>query len=152
MRRRPSSRLLVIDPDGRVLLFHFVFTSGARAGDACWATPGGAVEPGETFAEAACRELHEETGIVIHDAGEHVAEREFVLQLPDGERVMAEERFYVVRSAGCALSTQGWTAWERQVMADHHWWSIDELRAADEVVFPEDLVSILARVSAGARQ
>lgn len=94
MRRRPSSRLLVIDPDSRVLLFRFVHDYGPLAGQTYWATPGGGVEEGESFADAARRELFEETGIRVDDVGQHVAEREFVLQLLDGEYVTAEERFF----------------------------------------------------------
>ena len=35
---------------------------------------------------------------------------------------------------------------EREVMVEHRWWSASELGATDEVVFPEDLVDILADV------
>ena len=64
MRRRPSSRLLVIDRDNCVLLFRFAFNRGQLAGQNYWATPGGALEAGENFADAGRRELFEETGIL----------------------------------------------------------------------------------------
>lgn len=147
MRRRPSSRILVLDHANRVLLFRFVFTTGALGGQDYWATPGGALEPGETFAEAARRELFEETGIVTHAVGEPVAEKEFILQLANGERVVAEERFFLVRIVDpMPLSREQWTSGEREVMVEHRWWSPSELCATDEVVFPEELVDILARV------
>jgi 8-oxo-dGTP pyrophosphatase MutT (NUDIX family) len=147
MRRRPSSRLLVLDGAGRVLLFRFVFTAGALAGRAYWATPGGAVESGETFAEAALRELFEETGIVAHDVGEPVAEKEFVLQLTSGERVVAVERFFVIRMvAPVQLSRDRWTPAERDYMVEHRWWSVSDLRTATEVVFPENLIDMLVSV------
>ena len=53
--RRDTARLIVRDPEGRVLLFRF--TPDNRA--PFWATPGGAVDPGETHAQAARRELME---------------------------------------------------------------------------------------------
>ena len=145
MRRRPSSRLLVIDRDNRVLLFRFVFKSGPLAGQNYWATPGGALEAGESFADAARRELFEETGILRDAVGQEVA-REFVLQLHDGEYVVAEERFFLVRVAGQSVSRDHWTPIENEVMTDHRWWSVEELTSTNETVFPETLVAILASI------
>jgi 8-oxo-dGTP diphosphatase len=146
MRTRPSARLLVLNPDGKVLLFRFVFRSGGWAGRQFWATPGGGLEEGETFKDAARRELREETGIDVADPGPSVAYQEFVLPMPAGEDVLAQEHFFVVRADGTGLSRDGWTALEIDVMSEHRWWSLRDLEETGETVFPKDIVGILTRV------
>jgi 8-oxo-dGTP diphosphatase len=146
MRRRPSSRLLVIDRNNRVLLFRFAYHRGPLAGQSYWATPGGALETGESFADAARRELFEETGILTDAVGQPVAELEFALQLPDGEYVMAQECFFLIRATCQTLSRDHWTPLENEVMVDHRWWTVVELTSTGEVVYPETLVAILASV------
>jgi 8-oxo-dGTP pyrophosphatase MutT (NUDIX family) len=145
MRRRPSARLLVLDRARRVLLFRFVFRDGALAGENFWATPGGALEAGETFEQAAIRELREETGLAVESVAPHIDEHVFVLRLPDGEEVIAVERFFVIAADDPVLSRAGWTALERQVMAEHRWWTVDELRRTDATVWPKALAEMIER-------
>jgi len=149
MRKRPSARLIVLNAQGEVLLFRFDHRKGALAGRSYWATPGGAVEEGETFAEAARRELLEETGIKVDAVGPKIGERNFVLQLDSGEHVLAEERFFLVRTDGETLSRDGWTAGEMAVMADHRWWSKEAIAATTETIYPENIGQMLAK-SGGA--
>jgi len=52
---RATAVAVVQDPEGRVLLMR-------RADDGRWCLPGGGIEAGETWAEAAQRECLEETG------------------------------------------------------------------------------------------
>ena len=59
LQHRRSARIIVLDPEGRVLLFRHAGSKGRSF----WATPGGGLEDGETFEQAAAREALEELGI-----------------------------------------------------------------------------------------
>jgi len=144
MRKRPASRLLVINPEGRVLLFRFTHHEGPLAGKDYWATPGGGLEAGESFEDAAIRELKEETGIQVAHPGAQVGQRAFTLQLADGELVYADERYFVVRTDMALVRREGWSKSESEVMTDHRWWSIHELKSTSETIWPERLAELLS--------
>lgn len=114
MRRRLSARFLIVDQAGRVLLFRFVDARGPLSGQDFWGTPGGGVEDGETLEQAALRELQEETGLRRESVGPEIARREVALQLPDGEHVLQDERFFLVRVVDNALSQEGRTGFGRR--------------------------------------
>jgi ADP-ribose pyrophosphatase YjhB (NUDIX family) len=143
MRHRPSSRLLVLSPDGRILLFYFEHASGPLAGKSFWATPGGAVGPGENYETAARRELREEVNPLSHHMGAEIARRAFVMQMPDGEEVLAEEAYFLVRTGVTEPSKAGWTPLELEVMKKYKWWSRSDIAATKESIYPADILAIL---------
>jgi len=142
-RLRPAARLLVLDPEERLLLFRFT-----PEGTSFWATPGGALDPGEDYATAAARELREETGIAA-DVGPEVARRHVEFVTLEGDPVSADERYFLVRVDDCTLSSDGHTELERRVMTAHKWWNRADLIASDEIIYPEDIVALLDRVVLG---
>ena len=144
MRIRPTSRVLVVDAEHRLLLFRYRHVDGPLAGLEFWCMPGGGLDPGESFEAAARRELFEETGLAVEDPGPQVARRAYAMLMPDGEQVFADERFFLVRTADAALSQDGWTELERQVIVEHRWWTLPELRAADHQIWPQDIADLLA--------
>ena len=143
---RPSARILLLDPEGRVLLFRFAAPDRLPF----WATPGGALDPGETFEACARRELREETGLDL-DCGVEVARRLAEFVSLEGVPVAADERYFLVRTDSEEIATTGHTELERRVMRDWRWFSRDALAAHDEVFFPTDLLAMLDRLDQGAR-
>lgn len=83
----------VRDPDGRIALVRNGWSDG-------WILPGGAVEPGENPAEAARREVREETGLDATVEGPLVVlDQSYVAESDGDERFTAS---YVVYSASAA--------------------------------------------------
>jgi 8-oxo-dGTP pyrophosphatase MutT (NUDIX family) len=143
MQQRPSSRLLVINRHHHLLLFRFEHKAGPLGGQAFWATPGGALDEGESYEEAAHRELFEEVGLKVEDVGRQVAQRTARFAVPSGALVVADERYFLIQLDELAVSNANWTQLEHEVMTAHHWWSQSELQRTSEQIWPEDLEGIL---------
>ncbi|USI73351.1 NUDIX hydrolase [Sphingomonas morindae] len=137
---RPAARILLTDAAGRVLLFRF--TPEDRP--PFWCTPGGALDPGETYAEAARRELREETGLDC-PCGPELFRREVEFVTLEGVPVHADERYFRVRCDTLAIDTSGHTALERRVMGTWRWFDPAELETFPEPIFPTDLAAMLDR-------
>ena len=80
---------------------------------------------------------------MVAAVGSPIASREFVLQLPVGERVAADERFFVIAATDETVQRAGWTPQEVEVMYDHKWWTAGELEVTSDTVFPNDLANML---------
>lgn len=138
---RPAARLLLIDPQDRLLLFRFV----ANDRSPFWCTAGGAVDPGESYPDAARRELREETGLDL-DPGEEVARRHVDFISLEGVPVTADERYFLIRAPHDRIETHGHTELERRVMQEWRWFTRTELGGWPERIFPNDIVVMLDRL------
>ena len=141
---RPAARILLVDGDGRLLLFRFTPEDGRPP---FWCTPGGAVDPGESYEEAARRELYEETGIIA-DPGPQIFRREVEFLTLEGVEVTADERYFLVRTDAREIDTAAHTELEQRVMQQWRWLTPGDLAALGERYYPEDLADIIAEVSA----
>jgi 8-oxo-dGTP pyrophosphatase MutT (NUDIX family) len=148
MRERQTARVLLLDPDDRILLMkgRLPFDPAAPA---VWFTVGGGAEPGESVFETAAREIIEETGLTDAQLGPVVWYAEALLYDRKRRPVHFKERFVVARTAGGSLSQAGWQPLEREFVEDLRWWTLGELVLTDETVYPEGLAELLADVLAG---
>jgi 8-oxo-dGTP pyrophosphatase MutT (NUDIX family) len=143
---RPTARVLLLDDADRLLLLKGRLPQAA-AGTESWFTVGGGVEPGETFLEAAAREIVEETGITDFTLGPVVWVREGVLHIP--HPMLFREQYVVARCGAAEAVRHGWTELERDLIDEVRWWTAAELMTTRDRVFPPGLAQLLPPVLAG---
>jgi 8-oxo-dGTP pyrophosphatase MutT (NUDIX family) len=137
---RPSARVVLFDPDQRVLLFR-VTEPGRPTAKPFWIT-GGGVEGEETFEECARREVLEETGIEDVELGPVVWLREHTW--PWGKLwIHSVERFFAGRTRQPVVRTHLQLQHELQFLSEHRWWTPDEMRSAEERLVPAEMAQLL---------
>ena len=148
MNRRIAARLLLLSPAERLLLPRGEGGPIAEAAESFWFTVGGGLEPGESAADAARREIIEETGLTDAVLGPSVWYSEQILTF-EGALTLFAETFFVAHARNEALDDAGWTELEREMIREWRWWSLEDIAASDEVIFPVGLADLLGAVIAG---
>jgi 8-oxo-dGTP pyrophosphatase MutT (NUDIX family) len=138
LRLRPAARLIVLDPQARALMFRY----DVPGRDPFWVTAGGEVDPGESFEDAARRELFEETGITA-EPGPQIARMTPEFITVQGEPVQADERFFLIRVAEAKIDTAGHTETEQALMTQHRWFTLAELEDWPEAIYPAELAAMI---------
>ena len=139
-RKQRSASRVVVRSEGRVLLFKD--TDPGVPGSGWWVTPGGGIDPGETAAQAAIRELFEEAGLVISekDLIGPIAVRDVAHGYSD-QILVQQETFYAIDVVRFTVDTTGFTEEERLKMVDSGWFTVEELACL--TVWPAQLVQLL---------
>ncbi|OBK06815.1 NUDIX domain-containing protein [Mycobacterium sp. 1245852.3] len=158
LNHRTSARVVLLDETGAVLLLCGSDPALAeRHAPKWWFTVGGEVQQGERLAEAAARELAEETGLRVAPAEMigPVWRRDEVFEF-NGSLIDSEEFYFVYRTRRFEPSRTGRTELERSYIHGHRWCDaadIAQLVAAGETVYPMQLSGLLidAAALAGGR-
>lgn len=143
---RRTSRILVVDPSGAALLFLTAAPDSSRF--ARWITPGGGVDPGETHAQAAVRELFEETGLRVDDLGPSIHSLDFAVSWDEADHDHGHAEYYALRVAERFVpSSANWTAEEHVDVTAHRWATAEELRSGSEPYEPAHLPDLIRLVA-----
>ncbi|TJZ97132.1 NUDIX hydrolase [Actinacidiphila oryziradicis] len=137
--QREAARVIVMDDADRILLLRYDENGGF------WATPGGSLDLGEDHDTAARRELREELGVDDVEMGPQLAERSQVHHV-GGRPAHQVERYYLARIDPAAVDPA--RATQPDGIGVRRWWTLDELRATDQTVYPVGLASLITDVLA----
>lgn len=108
-----------------------------------WVTPGGGAAAGESTAEAARRELLEESGldVPVEALGEVRMRRRTRFEF-GGARYLQDEDYYLLYGPAFDVDTSRWSPLERESFVEWRWWPISELRTTGDRYFPEQLADL----------
>jgi 8-oxo-dGTP diphosphatase len=138
--QRKASRLILLDSERRVLLFRHRRDNR----ETFWAPPGGGLESGETFEQAALREASEElgmSGFPVTFLWERTTD--FIYK---GNLAHQHECYFLIHGELPDRSEGVRKFHDQEGILEMRWWTATELESTSDVVFPEELASELRKI------
>lgn len=140
LHQRRAGRVILLDSQNRLLLLQG--HDPALRTSQWWFTPGGGAEADETERDAALRELHEETGLLLESVEGPIWTRHASFDF-NGDHYEQSEQFFFARIDSHDVERSGWTALEHDTVLTTHWWELAELATTDEVIYPMGLAGLV---------
>lgn len=147
---RNAVRVVLTDAGGRILLFHALTPD--QTPDGWWELPGGGIDPGESYLDAAVREIREETGLILEPgAVGPPAWRRDTTWKSRGVRRLQHEVVVRARVPGNRpdITADGQTPQELEDYVDVRWWELDEIIRSELRFYPGQLPELLPAFLAG---
>lgn len=138
---RRSARGVILNQNGQILLFKFVFER-SHGQKVLWITPGGGLKPNEDYEAALVREVGEEAGFALKTVGPWIWTRCIPIEGVD-PRFISYERYFLVKPGDVQVSIHNFTATEKNTFRGYGWWDIDAIRASDEEFAPPNLAKLV---------
>jgi 8-oxo-dGTP pyrophosphatase MutT (NUDIX family) len=157
VRKRPAARVMVLDPDDRLLMLQIHDPAAVNGLNPIptdfWLLVGGGVDPGETYEEAAAREVFEETGIAEVEIGRCVWTHDKLVADPAGGVMLVIGRVFLGRvGRGAQVHFGGHEPLEASTIVGYRWFTRQEIldREATETFLPPGLGELFGIVLAGS--
>jgi ADP-ribose pyrophosphatase YjhB (NUDIX family) len=140
VKKRQASRLVLLDSAKRLLLFRHAWKNGGTF----WALPGGGVEKGETFEQAAIREAAEELGVT--GGSLNFLWEKVVSMAPS---ICQQERYFLMKGDFPNLLSYAHVGkiHEKEGILETKWWTLKDLESITEPLFPEGLALEIKKIS-----